>query len=971
MAAENIVITFDTDTTKLESTIALMEKLGQVDKKTADEFRAASEKYKQSFAGLGDKAAVGLAKLNNEVKNVGANLAKAVVFDKSKEIVKTTNTFISLREQIKRATAETAELANKFGALDSRTIAAAKNAANLREQFSDVQKQIQALNPEAKFTAFSQLGGVLAGAFQTATGALQAFGVESETATKLAQQFQGAINIAAGLNQLTGLKDALTNVKAALGLTTTATVAATTANEALAVSEGAAAVGAEGAAVATKSFTAALLTNPIFLAVTAIAALAGAYLLLKDDVEDTNKQLETKAKIQGEVVKQTDAERIKIGLLISEYNNINTSGERRNEIIDNLNKKYPEFFGNLSEEKDKTEALTKAYEKYIEVSALRAEADILINKIAENNAKVAEDTANGILDNLSGFDKFRIAIVSAFSPGAAAAEKLTLGVENQAEALKKTGKETDTYQKILQGVIDKLNALGLGIESVTNKEGDRVTKLKELSDKEKQLNADRLKEKRDLEFRLRELGIELIADEFEQRRQKLILAFDKEIYTYAEKLEQKKITLEDFNKIFNKLNEKLTADTAEVTRQGLVKQFADEEALRKDQTDKILGVIQEQNLILQTEDLQALNDRIDAKRTALRAQGLDEIQVAKQTAEFINDELRKVNAKKLQGDLDSLQDQLKVQGISATEQTRIEADIQAKKLEINKNGASDILDVEATTAAKRKEIQQDIFSGLETGLAIYSEIASLRQAIADQEISDIERVRDAELKSLDDRFAKNQDDKDRRIIGERQFREQEKKLLLEKEATEKAAQRRINELKHKQDIANRNAKLFEIAIATARNIVEAGNPYLAAAYAILGAAQTAVVLSAPLPQYAKGTLSVKGQSGSGDSVHAMLTPGESVLPVDTTRAYRPSIRAIYNGSIPASEMNKWVSWRLKYPDGNTQPASITHTEIDYDKLAKKIGYEFGWAMRGEKKMKVSNLSELAEMINTANDPRRK
>ncbi|MBK9526727.1 MAG: hypothetical protein IPO39_18940 [Bacteroidetes bacterium] len=52
MAAENIVITFDTDTTSLESTIALMEKLGQVDKKTADEFRAASEKYKQSFSVL-------------------------------------------------------------------------------------------------------------------------------------------------------------------------------------------------------------------------------------------------------------------------------------------------------------------------------------------------------------------------------------------------------------------------------------------------------------------------------------------------------------------------------------------------------------------------------------------------------------------------------------------------------------------------------------------------------------------------------------------------------------------------------------------------------------------------------------------------------------------------------------------------------------------------------------------------------
>ena len=160
MAAENIVINFTTNTDQIDSTITLLEKLGQVDKKTADEFRAASEKYKQGLSNIASNSSTGFAKLNSEIKNVGQTLATSLVLDKSKEVIKTTSAVISLREQIKQATALTAELANKYGELDSRTIAAAKNAANLKERFSDAQKQIAALNPEAKLNSISQLGSV-------------------------------------------------------------------------------------------------------------------------------------------------------------------------------------------------------------------------------------------------------------------------------------------------------------------------------------------------------------------------------------------------------------------------------------------------------------------------------------------------------------------------------------------------------------------------------------------------------------------------------------------------------------------------------------------------------------------------------------------------------------------------------------------------------------------------------------------
>ncbi|MBK9526725.1 MAG: hypothetical protein IPO39_18930 [Bacteroidetes bacterium] len=86
----------------------------------------------------------------------------------------------------------------------------------------------------------------------------------------------------------------------------------------------------------------------------------------------------------------------------------------------------------------------------------------MINKIAENNAKIAEEKANGIVGNISNTAKFLAVLTSAFNKGGAASDILKAGIEGQADAIKGTEKKPIPI-KILEGVIDKLNALGLGI----------------------------------------------------------------------------------------------------------------------------------------------------------------------------------------------------------------------------------------------------------------------------------------------------------------------------------------------------------------------------------------------------------------------------------------------------------------------------------------------------------------------------
>lgn len=148
----------------------------------------------------------------------------------------------------------------------------------------------------------------------------------------------------------------------------------------------------------------------------------------------------------------------------------------------------------------------------------------------------------------------------------------------------------------------------------------------------------------------------------------------------------------------------------------------------------------------------------------------------------------------------------------------------------------------------------------------------------------------------------------------------------------------------KREAAKDNKKIavFETIINTASAVVEALPKIpLAIIAGIIGAAQLALIISQPLP-LAKGTRRITGGEANKDSVHALLMPGEGVMPKDVNEAYDPILTKIYKKQIPAPFLNALAN--MSMPDF-TSMMDMMHSGmavpvmqgIDYDLMAEKFG----------------------------------
>lgn len=130
------------------------------------------------------------------------------------------------------------------------------------------------------------------------------------------------------------------------------------------------------------------------------------------------------------------------------------------------------------------------------------------------------------------------------------------------------------------------------------------------------------------------------------------------------------------------------------------------------------------------------------------------------------------------------------------------------------------------------------------------------------------------------------------------------------------------DLKRKQAQTDKEQAIFNILIQTALNVVKAlGTPPvpnipLGILAGTLGGAQLAFVAAKPLPKFNKGTKSVPGVDTGGDSIVAMLRPGEGIMPVEKMAQYRPAFEAMFDGRIPSGLINSIV--------------------MDYDRMGKMI-----------------------------------
>ena len=162
------------------------------------------------------------------------------------------NNLGSLKSQLKQAQQEVQTLAEKFGATSKQAVEAAKQAAILKDKIGDAKALTDAFNPDAKFKALSgSLQGV-AGGFSVVTGAMGAFGKQSEDVEQALLKVQSAMALASGAQAVGESIDSFKQLGAVLKANS---------------------IVQKGVNIVTAAYNAIMAANPVMAIVAGVAAL--------------------------------------------------------------------------------------------------------------------------------------------------------------------------------------------------------------------------------------------------------------------------------------------------------------------------------------------------------------------------------------------------------------------------------------------------------------------------------------------------------------------------------------------------------------------------------------------------------------------------------------------------------------------------------------------------------------------------
>ena len=244
----------------------------------------------------------------------------------------------SLKSQLKQAQAEVQTLSEKFGATSREAVAAAKSAAILKDKIADAKSLTDAFNPDAKFKALSgSLTGV-AGGFSVVTGAMGAFGAQSEDVEKALLKVQSAMALASGAQAVGESIDSFKQ----LGAVVKSTFSAMT--------------------TAGKAF----LVGGIGLIIAAVGLIIANYdewFGASKKVAEQQKVIAEQAKEQRQNIAKESGE---FATLITRLKNTNEGSKERADLIKKINGQYGTTLKNIKDEAKFQESLNKELASYLE-----------------------------------------------------------------------------------------------------------------------------------------------------------------------------------------------------------------------------------------------------------------------------------------------------------------------------------------------------------------------------------------------------------------------------------------------------------------------------------------------------------------------------------------------------------------------------------------------------------------------------
>lgn len=378
-------------------------------------------------------------------------------------------------------------------------------AAHLADTLRDLRVQTRILaNDDANLQGFISGVNGLSGAFTTATGVMSLFASENENLLKVQARVQSVMAITMGLQQVF---NAL-NKDSAFRLVTVTKVKnlLTAANYRLATSLG----------ISNAAATALMATLTLGLSAV-ITGIIVAWNKLSDAQEEAAQKAQKRVEIESQGRAEMIKTRFEIDTTRESLKNFTGSKEAEKKKCEEMNRKYGEAFGYYDTVAQWYDILTQKAEKYIQMLLHQANAQALVNKAAEVDAKLNETKAKdageftggiwgGVKDALLriGFAKMNSFPGGKYQDGEAIIRERREGVkakeEAKLEAEKKKLLEDARKEAEEAAKISKENALGDHYKSDkskkdTKKEEERMaSELLALQQKNRQAEIDLLKE---------------------------------------------------------------------------------------------------------------------------------------------------------------------------------------------------------------------------------------------------------------------------------------------------------------------------------------------------------------------------------------------------------------------------------------------------------------------------------------------
>jgi len=341
----------------------------------------------------------------------------------------------SLKAQLKEAQAEVSKMADKFGETSKQAADAAKKAAQLKDRIGDAKALTDAFNPDKKFQAFSSALSGVAGGFSAVQGAMGLMGAESKDLEKTMLKVQSAMALSQGLSAITEAQDSFKNLK-------TVVVDAFKGIKA--------AIGSTGIGLLVVAL-AALVANWDAIS-TALGKVSAAQRIANDTLADYNK---------GATTATESVNKVKVAFDLAKKGVIS-----KKEALQTYNDTLGDSFGKTNDLGKAEKMFTDKAQVYIQITALKARANALFAKSAEEGVKTI--TA-GQEDQTSFLDKTKAVLTGFIKGNQSALISLSQSQIENTKKVKENSKANADYlqtegENLLKQAADKSKSYGIATD---------------------------------------------------------------------------------------------------------------------------------------------------------------------------------------------------------------------------------------------------------------------------------------------------------------------------------------------------------------------------------------------------------------------------------------------------------------------------------------------------------------------------